>query len=183
MQYDASNLLVHPQAQKGVITRVTPETAGWEHLSFEVRRMPREETWSHDTNGDEYALVILGGVCSVTSSRGTWQEIGRRPDVFSGMPYGLYLPRNTSFTLRAHTDNFEVAVGWTASSEDYEPKLVTPTDSKIEIRGGGTATRHVNSIIPPGFPCSRIIAVEVYTPRSNWTSYPPHKHDVDRVDD
>jgi 5-deoxy-glucuronate isomerase len=183
MQYDASNLLVHPQAQKGVITRVTPETAGWEHLSFEVHRMSREETWSLDTDGNEYALVILGGVCSVTSNRGSWHEIGRRPDVFSGMPYGLYLPRNTSFTLRAHSDNFEVAVGWTASSEDYEPKLVTPTDSKIEIRGGGTATRQINSIIPPGFACHRIIAVEVYTPGGNWSSYPPHKHDVHRVDD
>jgi 5-deoxy-glucuronate isomerase len=55
--------------------------------------------------------------------------------------------------------------------------------SAIEIRGGGNATRQINSIIPPGFDCHRIVCVEVYTPSGNWSSYPPHKHDVHRVAD
>jgi 5-deoxy-glucuronate isomerase len=53
---------------------------------------------------------------------------------------------------------------------------------EIEIRGGGNATRQINSIFPPGFACERLVAVEVYTPGGNWSSYPPHKHDVHRVD-
>ena len=60
--------------------------------------------------------------------------------------------------------------------------LVTPADAAIEIRGGDHATRQINSIIPPGFPCQRIVVVEVYTPGGNWSSYPPHKHDVHTVD-
>jgi len=52
----------------------------------------------------------------------------------------------------------------------------------VEIRGGGNATRQINSLIPPGFECDRLVAVEVYTPPGNWSSYPPHKHDVHRVD-
>ena len=50
------------------------------------------------------------------------------------------------------------------------------------VRGGGNATRQINSIFPPGFDCHRLVAVEVYTPPGNWSSYPPHKHDVHRVD-
>jgi 5-deoxy-glucuronate isomerase len=33
-------------------------------------------------------------------------------------------------------------------------------------------------MLPPGFPCQRLVVVEVYTPGGNWSSYPPHKHDV-----
>ena len=54
--------------------------------------------------------------------------------------------------------------------------------SAIEIRGGDHATRQINSILPPGFPCQRLVVVEVYTPGGNWSSYPPHKHDVHTVD-
>ena len=50
--------------------------------------------------------------------------------------------------------------------------------SEIELRGGGNASRQINGILPPGFNCHRIVAVEVYTPSGNWSSYPPHKHDV-----
>jgi 5-deoxy-glucuronate isomerase len=65
---------------------------------------------------------------------------------------------------------------------DYPPRLVTPEQVAAEIRGGGNASRQINSLLPPGFPCQRLVAVEVYTPSGNWSSYPPHKHDVHRED-
>ena len=34
-----SPLLVHPKSQTGEYVRVTPETAGWEHLSFTARTL------------------------------------------------------------------------------------------------------------------------------------------------
>jgi 5-deoxy-glucuronate isomerase len=186
MKYDSSNLLIRPRAESattGIVTQITPASAGWEHLSFEVRRLNKDMTWTGSTGDNEYGLVILGGVCSIHSDKGTWSEIGRRPDVFSGMPYALYLPRRTNFTVMAHTDGFEIAAGWTHTEVDHAPKLVTPPDVAVEIRGGGSATRQINSLFPPGFSCDRIVAVEVYTPGGNWSSYPPHKHDVHRVDE
>jgi 5-deoxy-glucuronate isomerase len=186
MKYDASNLLVHPRADSattGIVTQVTPASAGWEHLSFEVRRLNKDMTWTGNTGDNEYGLVILGGVCSIQSDKGVWSEIGRRLDVFSGMPNALFLPRRTSFTVTAHTNGFEIAAGWARTEVDHAPKLVTPADVAVEIRGGGSATRQINSVFPPGFSCDRIVAVEVYTPGGNWSSYPPHKHDVHRVDE
>jgi 5-deoxy-glucuronate isomerase len=35
-------------------------------------------------------------------------------------------------------------------------------------------------IMPPAFPADRLLVCEVFTPAGNWSSYPPHKHDVDR---
>jgi 5-deoxy-glucuronate isomerase len=177
-----SRLLVRPSAQQGEYVRVTPESAGWEHLSFAARRMKRGDIWEEETGSFEYGLVILGGSCAVESSRGNWDKAGRRPDVFHGMPYALYLPHETSFRLEALTPELHIAYGWCQGGGQHRPRLVTPDQVAIEIRGGDNATRQINSLFPPGFDCHRLVAVEVYTPSGNWSSYPPHKHDVHRVD-
>lgn len=177
-----SPLLVHPKSAPGEYVRVTPETAGWEHLSFAARALSQGETWRGNTGQCEYGFVVLGGTCSVESSRGAWPKIGRRPDVFHGMPYALYLPRETEFTVSALADGVDLACGWCRSEGNHPPRLVTPEQVAVEIRGGDNATRQINSLIPPGFDCHRLVAVEVYTPAGSWSSYPPHKHDVHRVD-
>ena len=181
MNTQQSPLLIHPHSNSAEYVRLTPQEAQWELLHFAARRINRGEKWTHNTGNYEYALVILGGVCSVRSSRGEWTDIGRRPDVFHGMPYALYLPRQTEFVLESQSDMVDVAYGWCATDEEHPPQLVTPDKVSVEIRGGGNATRQINNIIPPGFDCHRLVAVEVYTPSGNWSSYPPHKHDEHRV--
>lgn len=178
-----SPLLVLPHSSSGEYLRVTPEETQWEFLHFAARRMKRGEQWNHNTGDSEFALVILGGVCSVQSSRGNWEDIGRRPDVFQGLPYALYLPRHTEFSLVSQSDVLDVAYGWCATDKDHTPQLITPDQVPVEIRGGGNATRQINNIVPPGFDCDRLVVVEVYTPSGNWSSYPPHKHDQHREDE
>lgn len=178
-----SHLLIHSSVDSSEYIHITSEKAGWEALNFAARRMQTGQQWQHQTGDAEYALVILGGVCSVRSSRGEWLNIGRRPDVFSGMPYTLYLPRHTEFTVAAISEELDIAYGWSLVDADYPPQLVTPAQVTVEIRGGGNATRQINNMIPAGFNCQRLITVEVYTPSGNWSSYPPHKHDVHREDE
>jgi 5-deoxy-glucuronate isomerase len=120
---------------------------------------------------------MLGGRCSVESSCGSWKSIGKRPNVFAGMPYALYLPIRTNFTVIAETE-CDIALCYSKAEHRYDPRLVTPAEVAVEIRGAGNATRQINSIFPPTFPADRLIVVEVYTPAGNWSSYPPHKHDV-----
>lgn len=184
MQYTADTLLFRcwdRADDADVINRVTARQAGWELQSMEVRRLERGGAWRHDTGDCEAVLVLLGGVCSVTSNRGEWPRLGRRPSVFDGMPHALYLPRGTQFTLTALTDSLKVAHCWVPTDEDHPARVVAPRDVSIEVRGGHNATRQINAIIPPGFDCHRIVCVEVFTPGGNWSSYPPHKHDLHRV--
>ena len=177
-----SRLLLRATKTSGEYLRVTPETAGWQHLSFAARRMTRGQVWSSHTREDEYGLVILGGTCSVRSPRGNWATVGRRQNVFQGMPYALYLPRQTEFVVEALSPELDIAYGWCAAKESHPARLVKPSDVEIEIRGGDNVTRQINKMIPPGFPASRLIVVEVYTPSGNWSSYPPHKQDEHIVD-
>jgi len=175
-----SKLLIRPAAGSGEYIKVTPKQAGWELLNFGARRMAAGELWEFDTEGNEFGIVVLGGTCSADTSRGAWGPIGRRPNVFAGMPYTLYLPRRTEVRIEAIGDGLDLGYGWCATDQDHPAKLVSPEEVHVELRGGGNATRQINDMIPPGFDCHRLVAVEVYTPSGNWSSYPPHKHDVHR---
>jgi 5-deoxy-glucuronate isomerase len=153
------------------------DTGGFQFLSFVYGKLSAGETVQEDTGGRELGLVLLGGRCSVSSSRGEWKNIGRRTNVFSGMPYALYLPVSTRFSVTAETD-CDLAFCYCRAEEPHDPKLITPGDIEVEIRGAGNATRQINKIIRPEFAAHRLLVVEVYTPSGNWSSYPPHKHDV-----
>lgn len=185
MQYTSENILVksHDTGESGTFARVKPEQAGWDFLNMAALRLNKGETYQGETGEHEHVSVILGGRCDFKTSHGNYNGIGRRPNVFSGMPYAVYLPRRTTFEITALTDGLEIASCWVPTDRDYPAQLVTPADSTIEIRGGGNATRQINGILPPGFNCHRLVCVEVYTPSGNWSSYPPHKHDVHREDE
>jgi 5-deoxy-glucuronate isomerase len=182
-KYDLDTLIVHPgnSTDPGIVVEVTPEMAGWDYIHFQVRRLDTQRSWSYATGDREMAIIPLSGSIQVGSDRGQWSHIGERDSVFSGLPYALYLPRHTSLTVTAETA-CEIAVALAPTDQDHEPRLVAPSDIEIEIRGGDNATRQINNILPPGFPCHRLVVVEVYTPGGNWSSYPPHKHDVHKID-
>ena len=167
-----SDLLVRPEVFRNRI-----EDFGLEYLSIESRQLEQGNKFSGGTGSRELAIVVLGGVCSAKSSRGEWQRFGNRATVFDGLPYALYLPLNTTFEVTANT-NCDLALCYSRAEEEHRPCLVTPDAVDIEIRGGGNATRQINSILPPSFPAHRLIVVEVFTPAGNWSSFPPHKHDV-----
>jgi 5-deoxy-glucuronate isomerase len=172
-----SPLLVVPSKNTPEYVRITPQSAQWKYLHFSARKLNDRQQWSFDTTEHELALVVLGGICNVRSSRGSWENVGRRPNVFSGMPYTLYLPRRTKLTIEAASQEVDFVCGWCSTDQDHLPKLVTPDQVGIEIRGGDNFTRQINTMIPPGFDCHRLVVVEAYTPSGNWSSYPGHKHD------
>lgn len=177
MQHDL--LIPHTRLPdwSGTAMALTAEEAGFRYLSFQNRRLSTGEIHSGETGENELGIVVLGGRCGVNSSRGRWEKIGARENVFSGIAYTLYLPPHTQFTVSATTP-CDLAFCYSAAEENYPARLVTPADVEVEIRGGGNATRQINHLLKPEFPAHRLLLVEVYTPSGNWSSYPPHKHDV-----
>jgi 5-deoxy-glucuronate isomerase len=161
----------------GELINVTAESADWEYTGLIVVRLAAGETWSHFTGIDEVALVPLGGKCVVEAEGHTW-EIGGRARVFDGPPWAVYLPRESNLVVRALTP-LELAVCAAQADDHFPARLIEPDQIAVEIRGAGNAARQINHIIPPDFPADRLLVVEVFTPSGNWSSFPPHKHDVD----
>jgi 5-deoxy-glucuronate isomerase len=185
MQYTADNILVKPAVSPDdpdLILSITPQQAGWEYISFQARRLAADQSWSFQSGDNELALVNLSGRYSVNSNRGQWSGIGSRKDVFEGAAHALYLPRHTEFTITAE-ETGEYAVTWVPTDEDHEPWLIKPEDVDISVRGGDNVSRQINDLLPSNSPVHRLVLVEVYTPSGNWSSYPPHKHDIHLEDD
>ncbi|HEY0703623.1 MAG TPA: 5-deoxy-glucuronate isomerase [Candidatus Acidoferrales bacterium] len=171
--HHSSNL---PPGQPGQLVDLPRAKAGWDWMSFFVHRLVPGQKFETATPNEEAAFVVLGGNCTVDWGAGL-QPIGRRQNVFDGFPFTLYLPAGHRARFVAETV-CEIAECRTPSQARLEPRLVTPKDVVSSLRGGGNASRQIVDIIGPDFPADKLMVIEVYTPGGNWSSYPPHKHDV-----
>lgn len=180
-------LLVHPEiSENGTYQNITAKEAGWEELNFGAKRIKQGNTWTHNTGEFEMCIVQLGGEFIISSKWGEWKTKNSRKDVFSGLPHAAYLPPNTEFKFTAISDSVDFAYGYTKGDTKFDGYFITPenvNDMGIELRGGDNASRQINSILPPGSACSKLVCVEVYTPSGNWSSFPAHKHDNRKVDE
>jgi len=168
-----------PKSTPHASMTVTVESAGWEYTSLTVLHLAPGQIWSGETGCDEVGLVALAGTCTVESSGQQWR-MGGRSNVFDGPPWALYLPSNSDYTVYAES-NLELAICGTHAEQSFPPVLITPDDVAVEIRGAGNAARQINHIVKPEFPAHRLLIVEVFTPSGNWSSFPPHKHDVSNM--
>jgi 5-deoxy-glucuronate isomerase len=169
---------VVPEGQSGELIRFTRESVQWEWMSMCVHRLNPGETIVKTTNGEEAAYVVLGGKCVADWGAGR-ELIGSRKNVFDGFPYCLYLPTGNQVTFQAESV-CEIAECSVPSQAKFQPQLITPKDVATSLRGGGNASRQIVDIIRPDFPADKLVVIEVYTPGGNWSSFPPHKHDVHR---
>ncbi|MEX2536439.1 MAG: 5-deoxy-glucuronate isomerase [Trueperaceae bacterium] len=160
---------------QGRTVHVTPERAGWLSLDFAVERYAAGGGIRSHTAGNELCMVFMAGDATVVAAGNEWRITGRR-EVFAGLPHAVYLPPGESFEIRAQSD-VEVAFAAAPAEGSLPPRFITPDDVKIEIRGGHNVTRQISHVIDPG-DAEHLLCVEVLTPSGNWSSYPPHKHDV-----
>ena len=172
--------LVHsrnlPSEQAGELLHLPRQKAGWEWMSFFVNRLRPGDVYSATTAGEEAVFVLLQGTCLADWGQDK-RQIGERKDVFDGFPYALYLPTGNKVTFTAKT-LCEIAECRAPSEAHLQPRLITPNDVVSSLRGAGNVSRQIVDVMPPAFPADKLIVVEVYTPGGNWSSYPPHKHDV-----
>ena len=160
----------------GDLLSLPREIAGWEWMSFFVHRLTPGQAQTLHAAHEEVAIVLLGGKCLADWGQGQ-HRIGKRVNVFDGLPYVIYLPAGSKAQLQAETE-CEIAECRVPSISRLKPQLITPADVKSSLRGGGNASRQIVDVMPPDFPADKLMVVEVYTPSGNWSSYPPHKHDV-----
>src|SRR5579863_2284365 len=165
-----------PSGASGELLNFSRQDAGWEWMGMSVTRLAAGETRKIAHHGEETACVLLSGRCSADWGDGK-RTIGQRESVFSGLPYALYLAAGDSVSFTAET-TCEIAECHVPSREKFVSRLITPKDVGVSLRGGGNASRQIVDIMRPDFPAERLIVVEVYTPGGNWSSYPPHKHEV-----
>jgi len=174
-----SKLLVKPKAGKGRVTHVTPESAGWTYVGFDLHKLGDGETVSGETADRETCLVWVTGKGIAKAGGDEFGSLGGRASPFEGQPAAVYVPAGASWSVTAQGD-LELAVCTAPGKPASRPaRVIRPEDLSKETRGKGTNTRHVTNILPEDQPADSLLVVEVITPGGHTSSYPPHKHDTD----
>lgn len=165
----------------GCVLSITPQTAGWEYVGFQVFRLSEGQKLSRATGDQEAALVLLSGRADVKAAGESWDNIGKRMSVFEKTPpYTVYVPSQQQYEVKALTET-ELAVCLAPGQGNHRARLIEPQDVGVENRGSGSMSRLVHNILPEQKPADSLLVVEVFTDGGNWSSYPPHKHDRDEL--
>jgi 5-deoxy-glucuronate isomerase len=174
-----SKLLVRPGQpdQGGRILHITPESAGWKYVGFEVFKLKPGQVLKPDTHGRELCIVLVGGSTIVDINGAQTGLIGERRTPFEGKPFAVYVPPGARVSFQAQTD-LELALCAAPAVGRFPPRIIRPSDMDEEIRGEGTNTRYVRNILPETRDAERLLIAEVLTPGGHRSSYPPHKHDT-----
>ena len=185
-----SPLLAKAAPEGREIVNVTPERAGWTHVGFRAVRLGAGESETVETGTRELCLVVLTGTVDVELDGQTFAGLGGRSSVFEERsPASVYVPSGKTVKITGVPS----ALGTTAPAEvalctapcDDATRSVSVIDSaamRRSVRGKGSNTRYVCDILPHDDPrAAHLLVVEVITPQSNSSSYPPHKHDQDAM--
>lgn len=181
-------LRLRPDAD-GVVA-VDPASAAWRYLSFRTVALDEGGSVAIGGAAHETAVVLVSGSdATVTVGGSQPMVLDGRGSVFDRLPSAFYLPAGGAATVAAAIADangptrLAIATAPTRPevSATLRPRHIRPEDVRVEIRGAGHSTRQINHIVPPDFPADRLLLVEVLTPAGNWSSWPPHKHDVDTM--
>ena len=165
----------------GLVVSVTPETAGWSYVGFEVYRLARGTTVVKATDGREACVVILSGRADIACGEQEWRGLGSRETVFDGPPDAVYVPPGAVLAITAASDACEVALCWAPASAGAGAARISASEIKPFKRGSGRTERKIHNILMEDRPAESLLVTEVLTPGGNWSSYPPHKHDTDNL--
>ena len=94
-------------------------------VEMDMLRLADGQSKLYREENKEYALVILGGKCTVEGDDFRFENIGKRKDVFDGPATCVYVPRNTPFTVTA-VGEVSIAVSKSPATKDFAPALINP---------------------------------------------------------
>jgi 5-deoxy-glucuronate isomerase len=166
---------------KGRTIHVTPASAGWTYVGFDLCRLKAGESARGNMKDREVCLVLVSGKAAIGAEGQYYGVLGERMSPFEGKPWSVYVPAGADWMVTAASD-VELAVCSSPGVLGSHAARVIPPDSlHQETRGTGSNVRHVTNILPEWEPAESLLVVEVITPGGSTSSYPPHKHDTDNL--
>jgi len=153
-----------------------------ELLGFDLLALPASEQFASQTGAREVLAVILGGKATFEVADERFEKVGGRPNVFAGKPHAVYLPAGAEYRITAEGP---VEIGMTSAPSDLAvaPYVIAPGQVTNGVWGAANFKRYFHQILTlaaqPDLPARRLIVGETFTPSGNWSTYPPHRHEVD----
>jgi len=166
--------------KNGYLLLAEPATSPIQWIELGLLNLEDDQTWQAHSTGQETVLVVLGGRCHISSEAAEWRDVGERENVFAGKATAAYFPPDVAFTVGA-AGSVEVAVCRAPATCGPSPALIRPDEVNVRVVGADNWQRDVHDVVVDQVSAHHLLVGETYNPSGNWSSYPPHKHDVDEL--
>lgn len=98
------DLLVKPAGDHGRVVHITPESAGWTYVGFDLQKLGPGETLSAETGDREICLVLISGKAAIRAGGQDFGTLGERMSPFEGKPAAVYVPGDSNWAVTAATE-------------------------------------------------------------------------------
>ena len=148
-------MLIKPQTDQidGILRTadITPETAGWQYVSFAVYQLTRGQTLRGAANGRETAVVVLSGTGKAELNGQSVGQIGERLSVFENIHLAVdqVFPNWTPAKKQQHTERFIGMVNLTPA-RDQRPYKLTALVAPPRVAAEATNRPRSASPLPGG---------------------------------
>ena len=151
--------------KEGQIQHITPQSAGWKYIGFDVWMLKKGQTVTLESGDRELCLVLVAGLASVKTTRADFPNLGQRMSPFERTPpWSVYVPPQDKVEVTADSD-LELAVCSAPGKGTFPARVISPQDVGVEHRGKGRNQRLVHNILPDNVQADCLLVVEVYTIR------------------
>ena len=155
---------------------VEPDGQDWRHTGLSVVELSAGESHVVTLSGREAIVVPLEGSLDVDVD-GVHHTLFGRASPWAVTDV-LYLPLGR-WRASHRRGSARFALPWAVAERIFPVQYIARSAVRSEMRGAGICSRQVNNFgTPDVLQADHIIACEVMQPGGNWSSYPPHKHDV-----
>ena len=151
-------------------------------LDFQLLVLNEGIVYGDTTGNREICAVVLSGKATFVVNDKKFENIGGRPNVFSGKPHSVYIPCQSHFKI-APRGSVEIGLCSAPSELKTEAYVIQPERVATGVWGAANFSRNYHQILTlasqADLPAQRLIVGETFTPSGNWSTFPPHRHEKD----
>lgn len=156
-------------------------------IYFNHIKLNYEESYNYYLENHESVIAVVMGKIDVYVDDISFLNIGKRKDLWSGKPEGIYVGKNSKVTIKCFSKKgSEVYVAGGLIEKKFPPfKINQQQIQKVQYGSDETKTHrkiyHILGKNGEGI-SGRLLVSELFTVGAGgWSGFPPHKHDTDRI--
>ena len=97
--------LLAKSRKEGQIQHITPQSAGWRYIGFDVWMLKKGQTVTLESGDRELCLVLVAGLASVKTQHADFPNLGKRMSPFERTPpWSVYVPPQDKVEVTAESD-------------------------------------------------------------------------------
>lgn len=152
---------------------------------FNLLRVGEGETVRLTVPGFETLFAVMSGRVDIAVGGQRFPEVGRRADIWSGQADSVYAGTGAPVVVTGRAGRSEVAVAGGRCDHALAPFRITPEE--VEMVDVGSPDTHAHRRIfhilghNGAGRAGNLLVSELRCDAGNWSGYPPHKHDTERV--